>query len=322
MNYPAVASAFYNQAHAITPEKLAEVRAFLERKFESPRTLLTLDAIREMPPALDAAYRTKIAEAVQARQPAPHAGPRDNYQMVGRIAVVPVMGIIAQRANMLTDFSGGVSTELLGATIDSLVADRSVKAIVLNVDSPGGSVYGVPELADKLLKARDEKKVVAVANATAASAAYWLASQTSEIVVTPSGSVGSIGVVAAHTDETKAEEQAGVKTTLVTAGRYKAELHPSQPLSAEARDSLQADVDKYYGMFVKAVAKGRGVTAAKVDGEFGQGRMVLAADAVAAGMADRVATLEQTLRRLGGDEAAAANRSRAAQLAEAGLPIR
>ncbi len=279
MKYPAIAAAFYNTPHAITPEKLAEIGAFLTpRIFEDVRAFDT-------PPVT--------------------AGPRDGYQLVGRVAVVPVMGVIAQRMGMLSAFSGGVSTEQLGATIDSLVADTGVKSIVLNIESPGGSVYGVPELADRMLAARDRKKIVAVANSYAASAAYWLASVSSEIVVTPSGSVGSVGVIAAHQDTSKADEAAGYKTTLVTAGKYKAETDPSVPLSAEARDNLQAAVDAYYSMFVKSIAKGRGVSASKVDADFGQGRMLLAREAVAAGMADRVATLQQTLVRLGADEQAA-----------------
>ena len=279
MKYPAIAAAFYNTPHAITPEKLAEIGAFLTPKM--------------------------MGEARAFDDDFPKAGPREGYQMVGRVAVVPVMGVISQRMNLMASFSGGVSTEQLGATIDALVADSTVKAIVLNMESPGGSVYGVPELADRMLAARDKKKVVAVANSYAASAAYWLASQATEIVVTPSGSVGSVGVLAVHQDQSKAEEQEGVKTTLVTAGRFKAELDPSFPLSAEARDNLQSSVDAYYSMFVKSIAKGRGVSASKVDADFGQGRMLLAKEAVVAGMADRVATLQQTLVRLGADESAA-----------------
>jgi ClpP class serine protease len=170
-----------------------------------------------------------------------------------------------------------------------------------------------------LLKAREEKKIITVANPMVASAMYWLASQTSEIVVTPSGMAGWVGVIAAHTDETKAEEMRGEKTTLVYAGRYKAEGY--QPLTEDGKAAMQDRVDKMYGMFVRAVAKGRGVSAAKVDSDFGQGRGLMAKDAVAAGMADRVATLEDTLRRLGADDAARAGRDRTAQMAALGLSI-
>jgi ClpP class serine protease len=127
VKYHAVSAAFYNTPHAVTPEKLAEVRAFLERKFELPRAQDRFD---------------------DAQEDGTIAGPRDRFQMVGRVAVVNVFGLLAQRMNMMMDYSGGTSTEQLGATIDQLVADRSVKAIVLNADSPGGSTFGFPELGD------------------------------------------------------------------------------------------------------------------------------------------------------------------------------
>jgi signal peptide peptidase SppA len=296
MKYPAIHAAFFNTPHLITAEKLAEIELFLRSKFH--------------PGAWD---------DEGDRRPA--AGPRDNVQMVGRVAVVPVMGVLAQRMNLMSAMSGGTSTESLGATIDNLVADRGVRSILLNIDSPGGSVFGIPELADKMLRAREDKKIVAVANATAASAAYWLASQASELVVTPSGRVGSIGVIAAHTDESKAEEMAGVKTTYITAGEFKGEGY--KPLTDESQAALQREVNAYYGMFTAAVAKGRGVTAHRVEQDYGKGRTVLARDALAAGMVDRVATLEATLRRMAGDEAAASSaraaRERTAQMAGMGI---
>lgn len=313
MRYPAIAAAFYNTPHAITPEKLGEIRAFLEGKFALPGSIEDARAgafNEDRPP------------------PGPTAGPRDGVQMVGRVAVVPVMGVIAQRMNLMSAFSGGTSAEQLGATIDALAADKSVRAIVLNVDSPGGSVFGIAELGDKIHAAKADKKIVAVANATAASAAYWIASQASELVVTTSGQVGSIGVIAAHTDESAADEKNGIKTTIISAGKYKAEGY--LPLTDDARAAMQANVDKMYGMFVRAVARGRGVTENRVDSDFGQGRMLLAKDAVAAGMADRVATLEQTLRRLGADGEATQGaraddggrfrREVQARMAELGLP--
>lgn len=296
MKYRSIFAAFFNTPHAIMPEKLAEIEAFLTPKF--------------------------LAKAKASKEESePKAGPRDGVQMVGRVAVVPVMGVLAQRMGMMGQMSGGTSTEQLGATIDNLVADRGVKAILLNIDSPGGSVFGIPELGAKILVGRDEKKIVAFANSTAASAAYWLASQCSEIVVTTGGRVGSIGVIAAHTDESKAEEMQGIKTTYITAGKFKGE--GMKPLTDDSQAAMQAEVNTLYDSFVAAVAKGRGVTANRVESDFGQGRMKFAKDAVESGMADRVATLEQTLRRMGGDDAArgaAAARERTAQMAAMGLP--
>lgn len=231
------------------------------------------------------------------------AAPARQTARSGTVAVLPLTGVISQRASLITDASGGTSTEVWRRIFSELVADPQIGSIILDVDSPGGSVYGIPELWDVIASARVVKPVIAVANAMAASAAYWLATAASELVVTPSGQVGSIGVFASHTDLSKAAELEGVRTTLVSAGKYKTEANPYEPLSEEARAALQAQVDAYYGQFVAAVAKGRGVSASDVRSGFGEGRMVNAQEAVRLGMADLVGTLEDTIRRLAGNRA-------------------
>lgn len=247
--------------------------------------------------------------------------------MSGDVAIVSVFGVLSQRPSLMT--SGGTSAEEIGRAVDAAVADRAVKSIVLNADSPGGSVFGIPEAADKILAARQQKRVIGLANATAASAAYWLLSQCSEIVVTPSGRVGSIGVIAAHVDETGAEEKAGIKTTIISAGQYKAEGF--KPITDESRAALQREVDSYYRDFLNAVARGRRVPVATVESNYGQGRMKLARDAVATGMADRTGTLEDVLRSaqtggsypatFAGNDDAKARRHRVVQMATLGLPL-
>lgn len=217
----------------------------------------------------------------------------------GAIAVIPIQGIIRPRPSLFSFIFGGGGTSVVGlrASLRNAVGDSSVGAIVLDVDSPGGFVDGIPELADEIRAAREDKPVIAVANTHAASAAYWLASQATELIVSPSGQVGSIGVFVSHEDWSKFDERMGVKTTLISAGKFKTEGNPFEPLSDEARAAIQGTVDEYYGMFVAAVAKGRKVAEAKVRGGFGEGRMVLAADAKAEGMADRVGTLEDAISR-------------------------
>jgi signal peptide peptidase SppA len=214
------------------------------------------------------------------------------------VAVLPLTGVISHRAGMLSEASGGTSTERFAATFRGLMADSGISAIVLDVNSPGGSVAGVEELANEIYAARKTKPIVAHVNAQAASAAYWIASSASEISVTPSGEVGSIGVFAAHQDRSGMYEQAGVKTTLISAGRYKTEGNPYEPLSEEARAAAQKQVNAYYGMFTRAVARGRGVPVATVREGFGEGRMVLARDALGMGMVDHIETIDETLRRL------------------------
>lgn len=206
--------------------------------------------------------------------------------------IVPHAGVIDQTSSEL------VSAEGIQAELRDAMASEDVKAILLNIDSPGGSAFGIPELAAEIRDARKSKPIVALANMIAGSAAYFIASAASEIVVSPSGEVGSIGVYAAHQDISELEAQAGRKTTLVSAGEYKVEGNPFEPLTEEARAEIQRMVDAHYQMFVKAVAQGRGTTTKTVEADFGQGRMVMAEDAVDRGMADRVATFSQTLAQL------------------------
>jgi ClpP class serine protease len=149
--------------------------------------------------------------------------------------------------------------------------------------------------------ARGTKPIVAQVNATAASAAYWIASAADETAVTPSARVGSVGVIWSHQDASKAMKKEGVKTTLITAkdSPYKSEGHPFGPLGDEAAAHVQREVDEAGARFVKAVARNRNVSQGHVRDNFGKGRMLDADRAVAAGMADHVATMHQTLQRFG-----------------------
>lgn len=216
----------------------------------------------------------------------------------GAVAVLPVYGTVAQRMNLLMAYSGGTSTEKLSRDFAQALADDSVGSIVLEIDSPGGTVYGVEEIAAEIRAARGRKPIVAMVNSLAASAAYWIASQADEIVVTPSGEVGSIGVYAVHVDESKALEDAGFDVTLVTAGRRKVEGNPYEPLTEEALEGIQGRVNDYYRRFVSGVAAGRDVSASTVRSGFGEGAVVGSDDAVNRGMADRVGTMAETITRL------------------------
>jgi signal peptide peptidase SppA len=194
---------------------------------------------------------------------------------------------------------GGTNAEQLGSQFQTMVADPSIKAIVLDVDSPGGSVAGTSELSAMIFNARGRKPIVAQVNANAASAAYWIASAADEIVVTPSGQVGSIGVFGMHDDISKALASEGISRSLISAGKFKVEGNPFEPLGEEARAAMQARVDVAYDTFVRDVARNRGVSLTAVRDGFGQGRMVDAAPAVTEGMADKVGTMQETLSRFG-----------------------
>lgn len=268
-----ILQAIHETPWAILPSKLAEIVAVAERHASG----LQLSA--EEVAAVKAAARKPDARAA------------------GAVAVLPLFGSIFPRANLMTEMSGATSAERFGTAFRSALADPSVVALVLDVDSPGGAVQGVPELADLIYGARGQKPIVAIADHLAASAAYWIATAADELMVTPSGEVGSIGVFAAHEDVSRALDQEGVTVNLISAGKFKTEGNPYQPLSEEARAAIQARVDDYYGLFVKAVARGRGVSVADVRGGFGEGRVVGATEAVRLGMADKIGTLDDAIAR-------------------------
>lgn len=277
MKYEHILAEVARRPWAILPEKFHAIAAFL---------------------ALAASGVKLSEEEIRA---AINAGPRVTPNTPGSVALIPVQGIISHRAPMMSDISGpgGTSTEKIAAQFRQAMADPGCKAIVFDVDSPGGSVDGVPELVEEIRAGRKDKKSVAVANTFAASAAYWIASAAGELVCAPSGQVGSIGVFAAHEDLSKALEAQGVKISFISAGKFKTDGSPYEPLSDTARQDMQAKVDAYYEMFVKGVAKNRGVAAGVVESDMGQGRMVLAKDAVAADMCDAVGTLDSVLARFG-----------------------
>lgn len=232
----------------------------------------------------------------------------DDHGAVGRI---PLRGMITPRTGLLNLLFGGGGLDAFRSQLAAAVADDEISTILLDVDSPGGSTDLVHEAAQDVQRARASKPVVAVANTEAASAAYWIASQADELVVTPSGAVGSVGVFALHVDESGFNEKLGITPTFISAGKYKIEGNPHEPLSDDAREYAQSVVDSHYDRFVSDIATGRGTTARSVKRGFGEGRMVMAERAVEEGMADRVDTFESTVGRLLDEGAKPARRRRA-----------
>jgi len=212
----------------------------------------------------------------------------------GRIHVMGLHGTISQRVGLMTG-SGGVSTDEFGREFDQAVSDPDVGAILMDVDSPGGSVFGVHELSQKIFEARGRKPIVAIANSEAYSAGYYIASAADELWVTPTGMVGSIGVLSMHVDWSRWNEQQGLGVTYIHAGKYKVEGNADAPLDKESQAEMQRHVDRYYRMFVESVARNRSTTVERVESEFGQGRIVGAQDAVRRGMGDRVGTLPDAI---------------------------
>jgi signal peptide peptidase SppA len=217
----------------------------------------------------------------------------------GTVAVIPVYGVIAPRMNLFSEMSGGTSFAELSKQLHAAVNDKTVKQILFDVDSPGGSVAGNAEFAAEVMKARTKKPVIAQAHYTMASAAYQLAAACTEIVASPSALVGSIGTFSIHDDLSEAMKKVGVKRTFISAGEGKVDGNPTEPLGDEPRGRIQARVNEAYDTFVTNVTRGRGqgVSPEKVRGEW-KAHVYNAAEAKRIGMIDRVATLDETLARL------------------------
>jgi signal peptide peptidase SppA len=221
----------------------------------------------------------------------------------GRVARLPIMGPITRRDSLWSLLFGGTSIERIIKALREVAADETIGTVLLDIDSPGGTVSGMPELAAEVRALRESKQVVALANSLTASAAYWMASQADEIIATPEALVGSVGVFAMHEDWSKFYEQNGVKISYISAGKYKTEGNFEEPLSDEAREHMQSIVDDAYALFVGDVARGRAISPSRVRAEYGEGRVLVAKDAKTAGMIDRVATAGETVRRLTGIKA-------------------
>jgi signal peptide peptidase SppA len=250
-------------------------------------------------------------EAARAEQ-----GPRSGQRQAGPVAVVPVYGVIMPRANLFTAMSGGTSVQQIRDQLQAALDDPDYVAVVGEFDSPGGSVEGIEELATWIRAARGQKPMVAVVNTMCCSGAYYLASQMDEIVGSPSSITGDIGVFIEHTEFSRADDEAGVTTTIVRQPAGKHDPNDVEPLSDAGRAYLEEIVGDYYGQFVAAVSKGRGVPAADIRKGYGQGRSMTAARAKAAGLVDRIDTLEGTVARL------SLTKPRARASARAGAPDR
>lgn len=243
--------------------------------------------------------------AIEARLGRPLANEPKPYTIDQGVAILPVDGVIAKRANMFMDISGGVSTELLGRDLQAALQDPAVHSIVLSIDSPGGSVDGTQALASQIRAAADQKPVVALASGLIASAAYWLGSAASRVYIVDTTTVsGSVGVVANHTDYSQARANSGIKVTEITAGKYKRIASDNAPLSKEGQAHLQEQVDYYYSLFVNAVASHRGTSVDAVLANMADGRTFIGQQGIDAGLIDGIQTLPQVIAALNADYAA------------------
>lgn len=224
---------------------------------------------------------------------APLVPKRPTIDAPAGIAVIPVVGSLVRRTVGLDPASGFTSYAEIAGMVDAALADPSVEGIVLDIDSPGGEAGGVFELGERIRAADAMKPVWAVASDTAFSAAYAIGCSASRLLVSRTGGVGSIGVIAMHVDQTARDAQQGYRYTPITAGDHKNDFSPHEKLGPEAHARLQAEVDRLYAMFVDHVAAMRTLDADAVRAT--EAGIYFGADAVTSGLADAVGSLDAVL---------------------------
>jgi signal peptide peptidase SppA len=227
-----------------------------------------------------------------------HSDEESELQVIKGLGILPIMGPIFGKANLMTQLSGATSLEVLQGQFREMLNNDEIHSILLNIDSPGGTSDLVQEMGDEIFAARDKKPVYAIANTGAGSAAYWLMSQATKGYITPSGSVGSIGAYTVHEDQSAADALEGIKYTFIHAGKFKTEGNPHEPLSDEGREFRQERINELHSGFVGAVARGRGTLSNNVESSYGQGRMLLPKQAVEAGMVDEIISMDGLVNRL------------------------
>lgn len=269
-SYPHLAQRLFNTPLAIAPGKIEVIMAALADRFGLARLFRTDGEII----AFEGDW--EMGEPAQERP----------YEVVDRVAVIPVQGTLVQKLGTLAPYSGMTGYDGLRANFNMALDDNAVAAVVLDIDSPGGEVAGCFDLVDLIYAARGRKPIWAILTESAFSAAYALASACDRVIVPRTGGTGSVGVITAHVDFSQALTQAGIAVTLISYGARKADANEVSPLSREARERIQADVDTLGELFVATVARNRNLPAHRVRAT--QAATYLGMEGVAVGFADDV----------------------------------
>ncbi len=207
---------------------------------------------------------------------------------IEKTAIIPIHGILTKKPGTFDDFLGMTSYEKIQEEIEEALEDESIETILLDIDSPGGEVNGVFDLADFIYESRAKKKILAIANDDAYSAAYAIASSAEKVFVSRTSGVGSIGVIASHIDQSGFDEKQGIKYITIFAGKRKNDLNPHEPMTSESLESLQKEVDRLYEMFVQLIARNRNLSIEAIKST--EAGLYFGEKAVEIGLADGVTT--------------------------------
>lgn len=213
-------------------------------------------------------------------------------QIHGQTAIIPIHGAIMDKGSMLVQSSGALSAEKIQNMIQGALNDPAINKIVLDINSPGGTVTGGMELSDFIYAARDKKPIEAFVSGNMASLAYLIGTSASSVTATETSLSGSIGTIMTHHDHSEQLKMDGIKITHITAGEHKAMGNSAEPLSESAYNHFKGLVGEFNTMFVERVARNRNVSVIDVMNNMGQGKMYVAKEALSRKMIDRIGTMD------------------------------
>lgn len=208
-------------------------------------------------------------------------------------ATIRIEGPLFKKANMMTQYSGATSMEIVGNNFRAALADDSVENIILLISSPGGTIDGTKELSDLIFESRGKKPITAYVDGMAASAAYWIASAADEVIgSSETALVGSVGVIMAHYDYSKYYENEGIKKTYIYQGKYKGLAREAEPLSKEGEGLVQGEIDGLYEIFIESVARNLGISVDDAKTKTDDSRIFNGKEALERGLIHKIGTLE------------------------------
>jgi signal peptide peptidase SppA len=280
-NFPHLATRLFNVPLAITPGKVEVIMAALADRLGLAKLMRPTGEV-VMLSGFDVTGETEAQNR--------------SYEVVEGVARIPVEGTLVQKLGTLHPYSGMTGYDGIRANLSMALEDDGVQAIMLDIDSPGGEVAGCFDLVDAIYGARGRKPMWSVLTENAYSAAYAIASATDRIIVPRTGGTGSVGVICAHVDFSKALGAAGIEVELITYGDRKADGSEYKPLSKEARARFQKDVDTMGDLFVNTTARNRNIKPAAVKAT--QAATYMGADGVSVGFADAVMAPDEAFRSL------------------------
>lgn len=282
---------------AIQPDALRVILQIAQRNMAAPevrRAQLDQAAGDDVRVSIRSHLSGEAPESIRARQ---GARLENSFQTSVRdgVAILPVIGPLFPYASVFDMLSGATSLQMLALDLQRAVDDPNVKSIVLEIDSPGGVAMGINEFADQVRAAAAKKRVVAYVAGMACSAAYWIATAADEIVTDAAGILGSIGVVLSAWVQEQPDQDGYRQFEIVSSNAAKKRVDPR---TDEGRATIRAEIDEIEAVFLDAVARGRKVSVDDVKERFGQGGVMIGANAVRAGLADRTGSFESLVAEL------------------------